>query len=364
MKSILFTILSFFIYSTICFSQTIWPGDVNNNGIVNEVDLLYLGFAFDAAGSVRTNASSDWIAQEVLIPWEGSFPNGLSFAYADCNGDGIVDEEDIDIIALNFTNTHNDIPFVIDTILAADPDQDPKFSFLNDDLTVVSGGNIDLNISLGTGAIPVDNLLGLAFNIKVDPRFFQTTQTQFVFDPVSWTKPFGNLNKELILNNADRGKTTVAFTAIDGVSVSGSGLIGTASFVIIEDAVDLLMKEDTLKVAIDSIIMVTDELEKVPILGETVILELEGRITSNSDQAIFDGIKIYPNPTNDWVLLKAKKLEFTQIEVVNHLGQVLLQKKANGNRVEVLNLKQIPNGVYWLRALTNKGIKNSLIQKL
>ena len=47
-------------------SGQVWPGDVNNNGVVNNVDLLYLGFAHGHVGPARPGPSSQWEEQAVF----------------------------------------------------------------------------------------------------------------------------------------------------------------------------------------------------------------------------------------------------------------------------------------------------------
>ena len=76
-------ILPFFLICLvqITSAQLVWPGDVNNNGIVNEVDLLTLGKAFGAAGPSRGETNLIWQGEEIIEQWEGTFPNGLNYAF-------------------------------------------------------------------------------------------------------------------------------------------------------------------------------------------------------------------------------------------------------------------------------------------
>lgn len=365
MKSLLLFAISFLCFSQICFTQTVWPGDVNNNGIVNEVDLLYLGFAFNQTGSPRTATSTDWVAQEVSTAWDGNFPSGLSFAYADCNGDGIVDVADAAVIELNLTEIHTDVPFIADEILEAIPGVDPEFNFLNDNLTVAPGETIDLNISLGSDDLPVPNLSGIAFTVKVDPRYFQTNRTRFDFNDVAWINPFGSKNTSLILEDEINGQVTVAFSVTDGAAVSGAGLIGTISFVTEDDIINFLQIDNTaeVEVVIDSITLVTDALEQMPLERAKVILDIEGRSTSTYNP-ILDKIQLYPNPTANWILLKTNEIPINRVELVNALGQIVYQKELDKNSFHSLDLQQVPEGMYWLRMITEYGIKNTPVQKL
>ncbi|MDI6792995.1 MAG: FG-GAP-like repeat-containing protein [bacterium] len=75
---------------------TVWPGDTNNDGIVDEKDVLPVGQYWHIEGPERYDGSMRWAAQSVM-PWEIH-----ESTYADANGDGIVDEKEILAIGLNW----------------------------------------------------------------------------------------------------------------------------------------------------------------------------------------------------------------------------------------------------------------------
>jgi len=362
MKQILLFAISLFLFSPFCFTQTVWPGDVNNNGIVNEVDLLYLGFAFNATGSPRIDASSEWTGQEITTAWEGTFPDGLNFAFADCNGDGLVDAADAAIIEANLTLTHDDVPFVEDEILEAAPEVDPEFSFSDDIIPSSPGVPTEVIVSLGNDNNILEDILGVSFTIRVDPTFFETSSSLFELNPITWITPFSDESTSLILENEAEGTIKVAITKTDQKPVSGAGAVGTVSFVIQEDAIEFLAPTDTVTLQIDSITVIKGDLTKVPVGGATVIVDIEGRPTSTYDP-ILDKIKFYPNPNNGWVLLQTNEVPVEEVQLVNTLGQTIYQKTLNRNNFHSLDLNHIPEGAYWLRMITERGIKSTPIQK-
>ncbi|ROL56735.1 hypothetical protein D9V84_06840 [Bacteroidetes/Chlorobi group bacterium Naka2016] len=85
----------------------VWPGDANNDGIVNINDVstvaLYLGYG-PTKPNFRTfqrlNPSTNWFGQTSLA-WDS-----LAVTYADCDGDGEVTINDMLVIPLNFGKTH------------------------------------------------------------------------------------------------------------------------------------------------------------------------------------------------------------------------------------------------------------------
>ena len=373
MKNIfLFAICSLFFSQTF-FAQTVWPGDVNNNGIVNEVDLLYLGLAFGESGPSRTSIDSSWAAQEIIENWSSNFPNGLNFAYADCNGDGLVSEADADVIEKNYLETQDDIMVIPDDVLEGVVGEDPKIIFLENDLVVPEGGSIDLNIGLGSVDSPVDSILGLAFIIKVDPELFQGNRIKFKFDKDSWLNPDDDVSITRFLkdNPKENGRFTVAFTRKDKMPVADFGSIGTVSFVVESNVIDLLTNNnDSLEVAIDSVIMTDENLEPLPAIGASINLQLEELIEEDNDSTItstynpiLDKIKVFPNPTSGWLLVKTANIHTENFEVLNTLGQVIFSQKGTTSNFQSLDLRHIPQGSYWLRFYTELGLKHEHIQK-
>ena len=82
--------------------SNIHPGDTDNDGDVDALDILPLGIYFLEHGDSRSAATMGWFSQEVTS-W-ASYPAN----YADCNGDGVVDEKDIIAIGVNWGQTHGD----------------------------------------------------------------------------------------------------------------------------------------------------------------------------------------------------------------------------------------------------------------
>ena len=78
---------------------SVYPGDTDNNGIVDALDVLPIGVYFFENGTPRETGFI-WSPANVLT-WE-TFPA----TYADANGDGVVNEKDIIGIGVNWGNIH------------------------------------------------------------------------------------------------------------------------------------------------------------------------------------------------------------------------------------------------------------------
>ncbi|MEO6305835.1 MAG: T9SS type A sorting domain-containing protein, partial [Bacteroidia bacterium] len=71
--------------------------------------------------------------------------------------------------------------------------------------------------------------------------------------------------------------------------------------------------------------------------------------TNIIEQSNNTGLIFYPNPATDILKIETGNSinEFTKIEIINNLGQVVLHQTHRPN--ETINIKDLPNGVYLLR---------------
>lgn len=74
-----------------------------------------------------------------------------------------------------------------------------------------------------------------------------------------------------------------------------------------------------------------------------------GQVNSNIQ------LQAYPNPTSSAITVKASKGELIEsIEVFDVTGRMVLATKANASNISI-NLAELTNGIYNVRAHTNKG---------
>ena len=92
----------------------VWPGDADGSGTVDQTDLITMATAFGADGPARATDirvpadslyRSRWFPQVVQIDNGTIAWTDAAEAQNDCNGDGIVDEADVLVLALNWGKT-------------------------------------------------------------------------------------------------------------------------------------------------------------------------------------------------------------------------------------------------------------------
>lgn len=94
----------------------VYPGDSNNDCIVDVRDILPIARHYETIGPVRENASLDWGPQPLTEMW-----SSFDAAYADGDGNGVVDAEDVEGILRNWFATPSDgVPASINRVQVAE----------------------------------------------------------------------------------------------------------------------------------------------------------------------------------------------------------------------------------------------------
>ncbi|MBX2874234.1 MAG: T9SS type A sorting domain-containing protein [Saprospiraceae bacterium] len=342
-------LLIFSAFSTGQLSGQVWPGDVNNNGVVNGVDLLYLGTVFGSSGPLRAEEDTNWEAQPIIEAWGSFFPNGVNHAFADCNGDGTVDEDDIDeAIKNNLGQTHdgsglgdfnNGIPgFDIPVEFS------PSLSFDEGDLMLKIG------LLLGNETLEVEDFYGLALQLSYTSSFIDEPSFDFALTEDSWVDgPEEEHSVVLFEDDEDKGKMELAITLTDPTqSRTGRGRIGAFSIVMEDIIVGLI--QDTFSIQIDSIVLINSEISKTAIVPDTIslILSEDLLILSNEASSTIQTpiVQTYPNPNPGQFLISADE-SIENIRVFNVLGQeVPINAHQTSSRELMVEIPQVSPGTY------------------
>lgn len=336
-------------------SQIVYPGDVNNNGIVNGVDALYVGVAFDTEGPQRENASKEFQPQAITALWAENFPDGLNYAYADCNGNGKIEEDDIkEVIKDNFGKTHGVLQ--PDSYSAeGNPLADPFLNLVPDLPTATGGQQVTVTLSLGSMDVPVNNFYGIAFTINIDADLLKADSEEsldFETPENPWFAPSGE-SKKLSIKQNNQGKIDVVLTRTNQQAITGFGEIGKLSFVIIEDVV--VAREIAPHIKIDNIVLLDDKLKIMPVTTDTTNNPTTNVVTSILDPAESD-IKIYPNPASHFVKIATESSEIQQVRLSSLYGQEFFNQGYSILQKDIeIPTAQLSNGIYILEIHTPKG---------
>lgn len=348
--------------------QKVWPGDINNNGIVNNIDVLYWGFAREYSGDARVEATTDW--QEQDLPenlWDLYFPNDLNYAYADCDGDGDVDFDDLDIIHLNFGKDHG-TP-IKDNYDIGNAKFDPSLSLSTQTPVVFPDDTLRINVSLGAENDSIHDFFGLAFTVEYEPDVVHEGDGNFIFKDYkdAWING-GDERKERVftffVHDDETSSAQVAIVRKHQNSVSGAGDIGEIS-IVIEDIV-----AQRAKIRNTDILLVDLELESRPIAPSELEFQIDTTATKTSleDNIRTEGISIYPNPASSSIIqleLADQNEAIRAIQIFDAKGQIIKSDTFShlGNQYN-FNSNDLPVGLYTIKAKTGKHIYITVFSKV
>ena len=324
-----------------CLLLEVWPGDANNDGIVNNFDVLNIGLAFDATGGARANASTQWEAQ--LSPsWNQSFDTGENYNHADCDGNGIVEQADVIAVTVNYAEVHGKTE-------ASAADGFPIWVDVPEE-ELISGMTVEFPIHVGRVTEQLDNLYGLAFNVSFDEGLFVEESIEIDFSN-SWlgveNQEMIALSKQLSANSIDIGASRITHD-----NISGDGELAIMRGIIDDIAGKQAFK--SFSFTISNIKALDAEATDVPIahneVNEITVLNDANAIESISIENKL--IDVYPNPSNGIV-----NIQFDNQLGIEGLPQNITFYDLDGkaihqtehvNNQNTVNTTKWNNGVYFI----------------
>ncbi len=341
-------------------SQLVWPGDVNNNGIVNGVDLLWLGLAYDANGPVRPGGTTEWTPQFLGLPWEQSFMCGLNYAYADADGDGDVDEKDLkEAIVPNFRQIHGSP--APDGFANAEPgSKNPGISLVPSATEVLPGEALTIKVVLGNEIRPANSFYGIALKMHYSSELVNNSGSDITFSTLtSWIDPENEgVVKDLYYKDSVAGDVEVAIVRTNQMSVDGHGAIGSFS-IIIEDIIVGIAPQFELR--IDSIMLIDETDTITAVVTDTVLVTIKQQVRGRESETDSDGrMRVSPNPSGPeatvWRLESSEPLH--HLELIDGLGRAFPVSPQPAGEFLWLVPKpnNLPPGAYWLSGYTEKGV--------
>lgn len=251
-----------FVYTSGQAQLTLWPGDINNNGIVNGKDVLRWGYANGATGASRSDDGSVWTAVNLGLPWEKNFPGETNFGFGDCNGSGVIDRNDVrDPITSHFRNTHGTLqPDFCPVGLEGTA---PQLKLTADKTNYGPGARINLEVALGSSMIPAVDFYGITFQLRYNRDIIRPGAVTYSSEENGWYDPSGTAAYSFFYNDKSDGIIEIAVTRTNQVGVDGFGVLGHISL-ILRGNIDLVLP-GALNLEVDLVQMINSEMEIIPV---------------------------------------------------------------------------------------------------
>jgi hypothetical protein len=335
----------------IACTDSVWPGDADNNRLVDNLDLLPIGLAYDSTGPVRTTQGIVWQG-DAATDWAHSFAAyspRLNYKYADCNGDGIVNLADTSAIMQNFSLTHNKTRRYTASGRSSLPPM--KLVFSKD--TVLRGDTLIVSILLGDSNTHVNGIYGLAFTFNYDQLIYDSTTTGFAF-PTSWLGTAGH-SISISKDFHSMGMVKCAITGIDHLSRTGFGKIAQYRGIITTDNINGKNLQYHHNLCYISDIKAIDIHGDTIAIGGAIDSSYVGYVPNGISEIETAGIKLYPNPALNQIRVTAAA-NISEIVISDMLGQEVQTIKVSNRESEMIDISQLGQGVYIIRVRTQSGI--------
>lgn len=318
--------------------QCVWPGDANNNGIVNQYDIFPIAAAYNNTGTPRESAPVLWMPQSGEN-WPQSSYNNLNYKYIDTNGDGAVNVFDQNIIRDHYRKKRQhaspELPILSDQ---------PGFYFkeigvANPD-TLLPNQYLMLKLQLDTLA----DLQAAGGVIEFDTAHFEFNDAPFFY----WSTPlYAPLYHE-------QGKMTFSIGEVQGHTLKPMGYI----------VLRLKRKSSVNTTAPDTAyIHFTDVRGIYPdgspyplgARSQRVIL-FPGNVSSSAPLADTLPLDCFPNPANETVYVHAPDIQApAMVQMFDLHGRMILQEPVR-QEATALDIAYAPSGTYVIRVSDGRRI--------
>ena len=365
-KTYLLVILGLMTASQMLWSQNpefMRPGDVNNDELVDGLDILFWAIASEGTptGPERT---FDGTAFEFPIPvrpgdlWEQTFANGLNFLFADCDGNGVIDSMDLEVINMNFGMT---APGVSIKEEETNEEIDPQIKLNSLEDVFIIDTDVEVDFDLSNGQVNrIDGFIGASFLFKynpIDPRSQRMGVFRFeVLDNAWFAAGEGDDVNFRWRDDREKGEIEFFIWRKDGQPIpsppDGGGNLGTLTIVIAEDLLGSLQA----KLEIESIKLLDKVLEPVPAAGDILIRDIgPNRVVDRQTSARY--VEAFPVPADEELTVRMKdpQLDMNFLEVYDLQGRLWKRVEVNANKA-VLDAASLPSGMFMLKIFTDYGI--------
>lgn len=321
---------------TINSCADVWPGDANSDGMADNLDVLELGMHYTQTGPPRAVTSNSWQSY-FANNWMGTISNGKNLNHSDCNGDGIINDDDTLAIFNNYGLTHAFKPAQTNTV-------NSQLSIVPDQAMVAKGNWGTASIYLGDATSTINDINGVAFTIDIDNTLIEPNSIY-----IEYQNSFMDAGQNLHFQKPDfaSGKIYSATTHTVSNNVSGFGKIATLHYQILSS----LSTDQVLNIGVSQANQSNASGVISPLTSGTGTLMAIGASVGVKETLMSGNVLISPNPTNGLLNVNFSTIpQNTKIEIYNSIGALVLTE-AMTNKNNTINVSELSSGMYFMKVL-------------
>lgn len=340
------------VIDSFSFDDLVWPGDCDNDGVVDMFDVLPLGFRYGNQGDARDSISIMWMGHGANN-WNSTF-RGVNLMYADANGNGELGFSDAQAIIDNYSFTHNR-----SNGGRLGTNEKVWLSFSKDTVRLLD--TLDVIVNLGLQDQNEVEAYALLFKLK------SSLETESELVEVDFSESWmGEKDDDLISlykedKRLDRPENSIDFGMIrtDQMNRLGAGQVAKVILVIddiiggrrgLEDITEVEFRLEEVKLynAEDSLIEVESSVDTLKIMRfKTDVADQKKKETK---------VNVYPNPTNSLLNIELSTNSIESIVIRNIIGQNVFQAMYEKLNSVHLDVSGFDAGIYLVEIQSNNQV--------
>ncbi len=335
-------------------SECVYPGDTDTDGSANMYDIFNIGIYYGSKGPERENISTDWQGQ-VSQDWGMQNAHGIDLKHSDCNGDGVIDQQDLDVIELNY-----DDDFEESELQASETDVPILLEF-NEDSIIIDPNNpehiqVSFELIIGSDEIPAADLYGFSTSFSFDEELILPGSFEIDFLHGSF---FCDNDQILELSKEKSGGSVdISASRTNGISKSGRGVVAVVNFTIIGDLVVQRSSNTENQVPFFINIGKTNGIRNngsiMPLNTKSLSLLLHVDYSSSTHVLKFDNsFQLSPNPNNGLFSLESTDEVIQDVNIYSGQGQLLRSMSIQASRHD-FDLMDFPTGLYYIEVVNEQ----------
>ncbi len=333
------------LYVNTCPSDTVWPGDANDDLVVNPYDVLSIGLAYGETGASRTAATTNWVGQ-YCADWTNYFLSGINHKHADCNGDGIVDTTDLDAVTINNGLTH--LKFEEPNHINDRSLPDLTVQFIED--TVAAGNLLHGTISLTDGGNNLADIYGVAVELTFNNAIIDNASLNAIGN--GW---LNNNTGFINWKKSGNGKINLVFVRENQLGLNGQGAVAEFDFLIPSGVVTAL---ENFTITDAKIITSTGNEVQVNWIGDYVFVSGLNNVININDLQF----SVFPNPANDYLTVSSNQ-NISEIIITNVVGRIILKKEVSDKELNI-DIENFYSGQYIIELIVSGMIERKSFIKM
>lgn len=323
----------------------IWPGDTDQNGVVDMGDVENIARYIGAKGSQRPD-NGEWTGREGE-PWMNFEEAALH--HFDTDGDGVISVADVSVVTQHFGKTHGIFSGPVIW-------RDVPVEITVNSPTVEPGQEIVLEFLIGDEEHPLDEINGFSAEIKMEGVVIPYESVEILKDQKNWLKSY----QPTLTLKAPSGNdaVNVGEFRVRSIGVDGHGRAMKVG-IIVEDEIEgfrtsrsksrhvkLMFRKMTLHAGKEEI-RLPDQILELPLKEKETVREKKE-----------EDLKVFPVPVQAGDYLQAvwdSEVAPGSAELYDLTGKLVRSYDLSGGLHRArLDVSAFPQGVYVLKFLSEK----------